>query len=547
MKRWFVASVTLVAIASSATAQTLKEEYSAYEGGPELVSPLADPHVGGSGSGSGGFVGITAAGTSVGLSFRGVTQYNAASFGLNYIPPDTMGAIGKTQFMETTNGAYAVYDKTTGAVQSMVSMNAFWNTASGGTLTSSNGDSRVMFDAPSQKWIVMSFAASVADIQIAVSNTSDAMGGWKTTKFTGFAGGVADYPTLAIDKDAVYIGTNNFGGPSTSFQGTTMNVISRADLLGAGAPTAANVKQFVTPFTGNPVTDVDRGYAIQGVNSTGPVSGRLLGSSLYYADMARTQITGAGTAGATIGASSYLGLTGYDGNGPGRQPDALNTGNKRVIDTGDDRVAASVWEKNGRIYAVHTVTQTGTDNTAVRWVVTDAATGAVIQEGDIADPDHDYYQASLAVNSEGEVVIGYNRSGFGPDGKITFMATTFMSHNDGSLFETDEIVLHVSDVDSYHNGSIDGRPAAGRQRWGDYSAVTLDPENDMSFWAIGEYADNFNDAAGGHPGGSGGSRWGTWIAEINLAGQVPEPESLALVLAALMAMGITVRRKSAGV
>jgi hypothetical protein len=69
----------------------------------------------------------------------------------------------------------------------------------------------------------------------------------------------------------------------------------------------------------------------------------------------------------------------------------------------------------------------------------------------------------------------------------------------------------------------------------------------MSFWAIGEYADNFNDAAGGHPGGSGGSRWGTWIAEINLAGQVPEPESLALVLAALMAMGITVRRKSAGV
>ena len=39
----------------------------------------------------------------------------------------------------------------------------------------------------------------------------------------------------------------------------------------------------------------------------------------------------------------------------------------------------------------------------------------------------------------------------------------------------------------------------------------LDPTTDRDFWIFGEYAREYNDPAGGHPLGTGGSRWSTWI------------------------------------
>ena len=371
------------------------------------------------------------------------------------------------------------------------------------------------------------------------------MGPWRSTKFTGFAGGTADYPTLAIDSKAIYIGTNNF---NANFAGTTLNVIARSDLLGAAAPTTASLKQFNTAFPGGG----DRGFAIQGVNSTGAAAGRVVAAALFANDSIRYDVINPGTAGATIGPVTSLGLTNYkDSNGPARQPDGT-----RNIDSFDQRIGANAWEQNGKIYFVYTATAVGGDRTEVRWVVTNAATNAVIQEGAIGDASHDFYQGSLTVNSSGQVVIGYNRSGFSAaDGNVSFMARSFNSDAAGKLVQTNELLLHVSPVSDYHNGSAQGAVASGRQRWGDYSAVTLDPNDDQSFWAVGQYAELWNNAAGcgAVPGGvpgctlSGGSSWGTWISEIKVdaVGAVPEPETYALMFGGLLAMAAVVRRKKA--
>ena len=350
-----------------------------------------------------------------GLSFNGVGQADLRNMlGGSYIPPDTMGAVGKSQFMEMTNGVYAVYNKSNGALQSMMRADTFWNAA--GATGGMNGDARVLFDSSSQRWVALQFGASVSDIQIAVSTTSDALGPWKSTKFTGYAGGTADFPTLAIDKDAVYIGTNNYNA-SNNFVGTTLNVISRGDLFGA-TPTAANVKQFNTPYTGSGF-DPDRGYAIQGVNSTSD-SGHIMAASLYYADTVAYKVQNPGTAGASLTPTVYLGTTTYGDNNNARQPDGT-----RNIDPSDQRIGSNVWEQNGKIYSVYTATPVGGDHTEVRFVVTDAATNAVLQQGTIGDGTHDFYQGSLSVNKFGQVVIGYNRSGYdSSDGNISVMART---------------------------------------------------------------------------------------------------------------------------
>ena len=484
-------------------------------------------------------------------SFEGISQYDVASYARNFIPPDTMGAVGRSQYTEFVNGGFAVFGKD-GTVTKATSDVAFWNAAG---QSSANGDTRVMYDKSAGRWIALSFAASVANIQIAVSDTDNAAGTWKSTVFTGFAGGTADYPTLALDDNAVYIGTNNFNS-SGSFRGTTLNVIPLSSLVNGGAPTTAGLKQFVTPYS--PVTGgADGGYAIQGVNQSGNgTNGKVAAVSLFTAALATWDITNAGTPTADRVNGLYVGGTaGYDGNGPARQPNAVpDTGpnadfttNDRVIDTLDDRVGSSVYEVNGLIYTVHTVTPTDGDHTVVRIDVIDAATNTVVDEHDIGDATHDFWEGSLAVNSFGQVVVGYNRSGSDPaDGNISFYATVFSTGITGLLTQRgpDEL-LKVSLVDDYHNGSLDGQVAAGRQRWGDYSAVSLDPSDPRSFWVIGEFAREYNDGVD-HPTGTGGSRWSTWISQLDVGATVPEPATWAMMILGFGIVGAQSRRRRAG-
>lgn len=519
---------------------------------PKMITIPGDLSTDTNGAAVPAFGGYSQNGVSVLLSFEGISQYDGASFGRNFIPPDTMGAIGKTQYMETSNGSYAVFDKATGVRTSLVSDVAWWATAG---QTGTNGDSRVMYNAQAQRWIAVAFGASVADLQIAVSDTSNALGGWKSTKFTGFAGGTADYPTLAIDGNAVYIGTNNFkvgcnaGNPAANaFCGTTLNVIPVNSLFSAAAPTTTNMKQFVTPYPG---VFEDRGFAIQGVNSTaGGSTGTVIAASLFNFDSLGYKVAGltpSSATGASTGVVTMLGEAAFTSPNAARQPSAAIPANQRIIDSLDERISASVFEANGRIYGVHTVDSTadGRDESRVHYFVLDKNTMAILDEGDIGQAGYDYYQGSLTVNSKGQVVIAYNRSGLDAlTGKISVMASLFLTDANGDLHQYgDELLLKESLTDDYHNGSTFGNPAAGRQRWGDYSTVTLDPEDDRNFWIIGEFAREYNNAAGGHPGGTGGSRWGTWISEIQFA--VPEPSSFAIILLALGVAGVTSRRRHA--
>jgi hypothetical protein len=543
MKLAVVAGAVLALCASaSANAQVVKDAYSGLEKMELLTTELGLDTNGASGPVrpvSGPFV----------LGFEGPSQYNAAAFARNFIPPDTMGAVGRTQFVTTANGVYGVYDKSTGANLALYKDTSFW--ASAGQ-TGTNGDSRILYNAAASRWIALSFGNSVSDIQIAVSNTDNALGTWQSTKFTGFAGGTADYPTLAMDKNAVYIGTNNFGSTG-SFQGTTLNVIPLNSLFNSGAPTVANSKSFVTPYDPNSTSNADRGYAIQGVNSrTASSSGTIVTNSLFVGDNLTYKVNGLtanSAGGASLGAAQLLGVNALNDAGAGRQPNALNP---RVIDALDQRIGSSVYEANGKIYSVQTV-DGGTDYARVRYTVIDAGTNAILDQGDLGSGSFDYYQGSIAVNSHGSVVIGFDRSGSQTadlngdglaDGNVTFMAQTFWADAAGKLHATsNELTLKVSLTSDYHNGSLFGQPAAGRQRWGDYSQVTLDPTDENTFWAIGEFAREYNNDAGGHPGGSGGSRWGTFVAEITTP--VPEVSTYAMMLAGLASMGALMRRRRA--
>lgn len=492
-------------------------------------------------------------GPSIGLSFGGITQVDVRALHGNnsLIPPDTNGAVGATQYMETTNGAYAVYNKFTGVRTALFTDGSFW-TAAGqppadgtlGTLGFSNGDSRVLYDPSSQKWAVISFGNNLQKIQIAVSDTSDALGTWRSTSFLGFADGygtgVADYPTLAFDSKAVYIGTNNFSQTTAgcsngmTFCGTTLNVISRNDIFGAGGPKVTSLKQFVTNDDGTSAND--NGYAIQGVNQVGGTdSGQIAAISAVDYGPLGYSISNPGTAGATQSAPIYFDTSPYKSNALAAQPDGT-----RNIDPLDDRISSTVWEYGGHQYMVHTITKPGETHTSLEYFVIDAATKTVIQKGTIGDGVHDFFQGSIAINSSGQVVVSYNRSGFGADGKVTIFAQQFNQavSGDGSLVAVGgPLQIFVSLIGNYHNGSTQFADAVGRQRWGDYSQVSVDPTDRLKFWVIGEYALGYLP----NPTTSF-SRWGTWISSVDIAA-VPEPASWAMMLAGFGLMGAAMRRQ----
>lgn len=492
--------------------------------------------------------------TSLGVHFEGTSDYDTRALGIGLVPPDTMGAVGTTQYVELINGSFSVYNKATGAlVAPRITDSTFW-TRAGGTAT--GGDPRILFDKQTNRWIATGFNAADNGLQIATSVTSDALGPWKAAQFAKFSdpgrfNELADYGTLALSGNAVIVGTNNFSaatsGGAYQFRGTTLNVLNRNDVFNAAGPDVSGAKQFTNPFTGG--TTVDRGFVIQGANRDGGSStSTVVAASLFKSDNVSYGITNAGKANSTQTASEYLNGTDFVSPSPARQPTAGSSA--RVVDAGDERIGSNAWEYKGRVYFATTLKETGTDHDVVRVTVFDKASNKIVSETDIGGGknDHfDYYYGSLMVNSSGQVVVGYNRSGdttTGVDGRISIFARSFNSNADGTLTATSgEILIKQSLVDNYHNGSSELNAPVGRQRFGDYASVTLDPNDQHKFWVIGEFAREFNTLAN-HPEGSGSGfgRWGTYISEVGIA-NVPEPATWVMMIGGFGMVGGAVRRQ----
>ena len=469
--------------------------------------------------------------------FEGTSQLDNCALGQCFRPPDTMGAVGTTQFLETNNGSIAVFNKTTGALTSRVSMPTFW--ANAGLPGGASGDQRVLFDHYTNRWIMTGFGTGGNIINVGISDTANALGTWKAVAITVLPSGTADYPTLGIDDKGVYIGTNNF---TPGFTGTSLLVIPKTSLFGGAVPTTAGMTTFTTPLAGP-----DNGFAIQpAVNWQGNPSNTVsvIADSRDFNAQVFYKVNGVNAAGATQTASAQIVGSGYTGAGSGRQPDG-----SRIVDTLSPRITANAVQFNGKIFSTATVAADAVigDFAAVRWTVVDAATGVQLSTGKIQQTGFDFYEGAIAVNEFGEAVIGYNRSGTATtdgngdglaDGNISFMARAYDVSGNLLVQDGGEMLLRVSGISDYRCGARTPVDTTCRQRWGDYAAVTFDPSDHRKFYAIGEYASAWAII----PGFTTTERaiWNTYIAEIAM---VPEPSQYALMALGLGVIGFAARRR----
>jgi hypothetical protein len=421
-----------------------------------------------------------------------------------FIPPDTMGAVGPDHIVEILNGVYAVYDKTDGSLVSRTSLDGFWvttvgltipqnNTCSMGTCTRSGDDCtvdpcpnnftfdpRIVYDIATDRWIATSIDAwSGNNFYVARSDTDDPTGDWDGVRFAADTVGVAefhDYDTLGLDADGVFICTQDFNGGGNE----SCYSIPKADIL-AATPTVANMTRFEATPAGLPAVS----GAWQAAVDFGTSDSRSAMLASTGSALVRTDVLNADTATATLGTSRAI--TGDPGHAPApgaRQPHPSG----RTIENVNPRFVSNVFEQGDSLWAVHAVQGTS-GSSAVRWYEIDETTDTVIQTGLIEDANEDYHEPSIAVNEYGKVIVGYTCSGpsLNPSSCVSIGET---SGGGTTTFEP-RMVLQLGDGYYYRES------APGRNRWGDYSATVLDPDDSCTFWTFQEFVET---SATGNPG-----------------------------------------------
>lgn len=441
----------------------------------------------------------------------------------NLAPPDTYGSVGLDHYAQFINGRFAVYAKATSASLLAETDAQFWNNAGiSSTITNAGlSDPRIHYDSASERWFAVEINVSNTGNQVLVarSETANPAGVWKGLNYTGYSG-FADYPTLAVDMNCIMIGTNNFTTKSVggTFAGVTMTTFPKSDLL-LSTPTVANRSTFNQVSTGPSL-----GYTLQGVTSTTASnhSTIIAVSSTAYGQMNLTHVTGTSGAGAILGATTVKTVATTNSPLKANQPDGTKT-----ISSGDDRISGMAYLVNGLIFTVHSVSlnSAGTPSTAatsrvgIRISVFNDSTKGVVAESNLFSTVYDLIYPSIAVNTYGDMLIGYTRSGgsTSTNGNLGAYASTlkldFNNPTGGFTLVSSDIVLKAGLANNYHLFN------STNERWGDYSATGVDPSNPTAFWTTQEYT-----AVGGvYPT----AYWGTEIGQVYVAPRVANVTSSA--------------------
>lgn len=415
-----------------------------------------------------------------------------------WIPPDCNGAAGQTQILVVANGTISVYSKTGILGGLNVTTNVFFNSVRNGSTTS---DTHIRYDRLSQRWFVVAINTTGSNnrVMIAVSSGPVIVGAASFTFFffqhnlappAGDAGTFLDYPTLGADANALYIGGVRFAG---GFNGTPVFVVQKSSILGAGPLVVNAFRNAGTTSAGIVVP--------QGVDNDDPTAteGYFVGVDVaVYGRLNFIRVNNPGSAAPTI--TNLTALNVLSNNNPLLQPHLGAAANRR-LDGLDDRLFAAHVMKNKltgvtTLWTAHTtrVNNTGVasgtmDRNAMRWYQIgnmNTSTPTLVQAGTLFDNaaanPRGFWNGGIAMSGQGHAVSGFSTAGtnFRADAGI---AGRYNSDVAGSL---QPFVQATTSSTAYNVQTVDG------QRWGDYSQVVIDPNDNMTMWTFQEYCNNTN-------------------------------------------------------
>jgi len=222
-------------------------------------------------------------------------------------------------------------------------------------------------------------------------------------------------------------------------------------------------------------------------------------------------------AGGTLSAPVSVAHPGYSvPANPVTQPGTSNT-----LDMVDDRLMQKVHYLNiggtESLWVVHNVLSAGTATVALQWAQLDVTGGTIAAtpvQQQIYAPDEALHRwmGSLAVDASGDMALGYSTSS-----ATQFPSIAYSGRLAGDTLGT----LPQTEVQLTAGGGSQTNDCGGPcQRWGDYSAMSLDPDG-CTFWYTNQYYDS--------PANGSSGNWQTRIGSFKFPSCTAETSSAPTV------------------
>ncbi len=423
--------------------------------------------------------------------------------GYHTVPPDPTGAVGPNHLVSAVN-CIVQWSKKDGTGKVTKPLGDFFT-----SLNASNNDvfdPRVIYDARSGKFIVVALEQNdtnkTSRIDVAISKTSDPNGGWNTIAINSAITlkGKAywtDFPNVASDGSAVYV-TGNLFGFRGGYGGSRLWIINQSTLSSKiydpGATTGLGTNAFsMAPAqvygSASGTFLVSTGFTDKKGNDF--LSVIKVSSPLTTATFSNTYVTLGNITSGTVPAATQL-------------------GGAKTIDAGDTRAANAVW-RDGVLWTASTISPTsGADSgqATVHWYKVNApfsGTISLASQGNVGAEDlgtgtATYYPA-VAVDKNGSLGIGFAASS-----SSLYVGSYYAVRSSAGALSATGVIAAGQD---YYVRTLSGTD----NRWGDYSAIGVDPSDDLTFWVFGEYASTRGTLLGtSNEDGRWATAWGNFLA-----------------------------------
>ena len=404
-------------------------------------------------------------------------------------PPDTVGDIGPNHYVQIVNATkVVVFDSSGAVVEGPYNLSALWTS---GNCASNAGDPVVNYDPLADRWVLAQFASS-SHLCFAVSTSPDPADSYNVYTFNVVQ--FPDYFKVGVWPDGYYVGANQSSYAAIVVERERMLAGLAATMVrftgGANFLMPADVDGVAPPPDGSPghfYTFLD--------NSFHGGSDRI-----EVWDLAVDWITPASST-YTLAASLPVASFTYTVCGFFNFNCARRSGTSQRLDTVSEwpmfRFAYRNWGAYESFVGTFTVDGASSEEGAApRWfeVRKSGAAWGLFQEGTYDPTDtHDRFMGSAAEDGAGNLALGYSVTS-----SAMFPAIRYAARAPADPIGTlgAEATL------------IDGAGSqTGSNRWGDYSAMGIDPADDCTFYYTSEYYS-----------ASGSSSWKTRIGAFRLPG-----------------------------
>ncbi len=404
-------------------------------------------------------------------NFDGLTN----SEGGGFTPPDPTGAAGPNHYLNAVNVAIKIFDKQGNTLAGPTMLGTFLGSAS------NSGDPIILYDHLADRYFVSEFGTGNSFL-VGVSDSPDPTGAYNVYQFSLDA--FPDYPHYSIWHDGYYVTANKFSGNTTY-------VMDRAAMI-AGDPNPAIVGFNLPGVVNNNNTVFSPEPAnLTGVNYPPGAPGYIVylqddgwGGGITNDHLKVWEITmdWNNPSNSSISQPLQIPTDPFDSVfAPFGTGDVAQPGTSQKIDMigGIISYAANYRSFGGHNSWVITfnVDVDGSDTSGVRWVeLRNSGTGpwSLYQEGTYAPADgHSRFMGSAAMDAAGNIGMGFHIASATLPAGIKYTGR-YDGDPLGQMTVAETSIIEGVGVQTFSN------------RFGDYSHLTMDPDN-FTFWHTAEY------------------------------------------------------------